>query len=86
MSDLKQQLRNYRLTTAHIYYFRPDFETLLQEYVWQEMDLAPRFPVLRKFLDFWEQNLDGKLHSVRVASLELIKPAEIKVADALIVH
>ncbi len=86
MTDLDRQLQDYRLTTAHIYYFRPDFETLLQEYIWQELDVAPKYPVLRKFLNFWQANLDGKLHSVRVASLELIKPADIKVADALIVH
>ncbi len=27
----------------------------------------PELPVLRKFLRFWERELDGKLHSVRVA-------------------
>jgi len=86
VNDFEKQMKDYRLTTAHIYYYRPDFERLLQEYVWQELDIAPRFPVLRKFLDFWEKNLDGKLHSVRVASLELIKPAELRMADTLILH
>jgi uncharacterized protein Usg len=39
--------------------------------------LAPRYPVLHKFLDFWTRTLDGKLHSVRVAVCGIITPIEI---------
>ena len=46
----------------------PDHRHVLQSYVWQNLDLAPRFPNLTKFLDFWESNLDGRLHRVRVAA------------------
>ncbi|TAK98432.1 MAG: Usg family protein [Rhodospirillaceae bacterium] len=77
-SSLALQLRNYRLTTAHILYRLPDHPSLLQEYIWQDLDLAPRFPVLNKFLRFWEDNLDGKLHSVKVAHTGIIKPAEVR--------
>ena len=83
-SSLALQLQSYRLTTAHILYRMPDHPALLQEYIWQDLDLAPRFPVLAKFLRFWEENLDGKLHSVKVAHAKLIKPAEFRaVSDAL---
>ena len=58
-----------------------DHPHFLQTYIWQELDIAPRFPVLHKFLDFWTLNLDGKLHSVRVASSALIKPAEFRLAN-----
>jgi uncharacterized protein Usg len=77
-SSLALQLQNYRLTTAHILYRMPDHPAFLQEYVWQELDLAPRFPALAKFLRFWESNLEGKLHSVKVAHATLIKPAEFR--------
>ncbi len=87
MSDLARQLNDYRLTTAEILYFMPDFRRVLQSYVWQEYDLAPEFPILRKFLDFWQQNLDGKLHSVTVAHVPVIKPAEFRpVAAELLIH
>lgn len=75
MGDLELQLKDYRLTTAEILYHLPDHPSLLQSYVWQEYDVAPKFPVLRKFLDFWERELDGKIHSVTVASKKLITPA-----------
>lgn len=60
------QIKDYRLTTAEILYHMPDYPDLLQTYVWQDMDLVPDYPGLRKFLDFWGANLDGKLHSIRV--------------------
>jgi uncharacterized protein Usg len=78
MPSLALQLQNYRLTTAQILYHMPDHPTLLQEFIWQELDIAPRFPVLTKFLNFWQRNLDGKLHSVTVAHAALIKPAEFR--------
>ncbi len=77
MTSLELQLRGYRLTTAEILYHLPDHASLLQTYVWQELDIAPRFPKLHKFLDFWEQNLDGRLHTVRVGNVEIVKPGEL---------
>ena len=74
-------LDGYRLTTAEILYRMPDHPSFLQTYLWQELDLAPRFPVLRKFLEFWENNLDSPLHSVRVASSAIVTPQEMTFAD-----
>jgi len=81
MRTLDLQLKNYRLTTAHILYRLPDHPLLLQEYIWQELDLAPGFPVLHEFLAFWERQLEGKLHSVRVVHQQLISPAELQTAS-----
>ncbi len=72
------QTREYRLTTAEILYHLPDHPDLLQTYIWQGLDLAPRFPTLRKFLDFWSSNLDGKLHSIRVASATPARPGRLR--------
>jgi len=60
------QLQGYRLTTAEIIYRLPDHPALLQSFIWQKFDLAPDFPELRKFLEFWSRNIEGKLHSVNV--------------------
>lgn len=74
-------MRGYRLTTAEILYHMPDHPDLLQSFIWQELDQAPKFPVLNKFLRYWETNLDGKLHSVRVAARGLFSAAELSFAD-----
>lgn len=79
MNDFSLQLNHYRLTTAEILYHLPDFPQILQSYIWQEYDLAPDFPELHRFLDFWESNIEGKMHSVMVAHVDLIKPAEVQI-------
>lgn len=80
MADLQLQMRDYRLTTAKILYHLPDHIHLLQEYVWQDYDLAPKFPALHKFLEFWSRELDAKLHSVYVASKPIITPGDYRFA------
>jgi uncharacterized protein Usg len=87
MSELVLQLKNYRLTTAQIFYFMPDHPRVLQEFIWQQLDIAPKFPALLAFLEFWRTKLDAPLHSVRVAHTELIKPAEYRALEGrLVLH
>ena len=80
MSSFEDRLRGYRLTTAEILYHMPDHPELLQSFVWQELDIAPKFPVLNKFLRFWDTTLEGRLHSVRIAARGIISDAELKYA------
>lgn len=83
MNSLELQLRGYRLTTAEILYHMPDHPTVLQSYVWQDLDLVPDFPILKRFLSFWESRIDGRLHSVKVASLALVSPTEVRMATEI---
>lgn len=80
-SEFECQLNGYGLTTAHILYGIPEFESVLQTYVWQDYDLAPDFPEMRKFLDCWQRSLDGPLHSVRFSHQRLIGPNEWRRVD-----
>jgi uncharacterized protein Usg len=82
MASLISQLNRYRLTTAEILYHFPDHPRLLQSFTWQDYDLAPDFPVLHRFLDFWRRSIEGRLHSVRVASAPLITAGEIRATRA----
>ena len=63
---------NYRVTTAEILYRMPDHPHLLQSFVWQQMDLAPDFPALRRFLDYWRGAIEAELHSVTVAHAAIL--------------
>jgi len=81
------QLSGKSLTTAEIMYHMPDHPSLLQAFIWQDYDLAPEFPRLCSFLDFWARNLDGPLSSVRVAHREMVQPADYRfVEGSLILH
>ncbi len=84
MANLLIQLQDRVLTTAEILYCFPDYPDLLQQYIWQEYDCAPQFPTLKKFLDYWQGNIDGRLHSVRVTHAGLIVPSEWKAATLLV--
>lgn len=82
-ADFLRMIEGYSLTTAEILYRMPDHPLFLQTYLWQNYDQAPYFPILTRFLAFWEKNLDGRLHSVTVASSQLLKPCELQVARSL---
>ena len=82
MTDLELLMRNPQLMTAEIIYYMPDHPSLLQSFIWQQYDVAPHYPALKKFLDFWTNNIDAKLHSVAVASRQAISPAEFRFAAA----
>lgn len=80
--EFRKQLEGYGLTTAEILYHMPDHPALLQSYIWQDYDVFPEFPVLKKFLGFWETSLEGPLFKVTVGHQKLIRPAELKAIGA----
>ena len=55
--DFLLQLQGYGLMTAEVAYYMPDHPKLIQLFVWQQYDVAPRFPVLHRFLDHWRPDL-----------------------------
>lgn len=70
-------VEGYGLTTAQIVYRMPDHLDLFQDFIWQQHDLFPTFPLLGEFLAFWEEKIEGPIHSVTVAHARLIKPADL---------
>ncbi|GGB59307.1 protein usg [Roseibium aquae] len=79
--DFQKQILGYGLLTAEILYRMPDYPKLLQSFLWQTEDLAPHFPELKKFLRFWETEIEGRIHAVRLAHQNLIGPADFRYAD-----
>ena len=87
MTAFELQLQGYRLTTAEIIYRLPDHPALLQSFIWQKFDLAPDYPELRRFLEFWSVNIEGKLHSVNVRQSSRTGPSRFRhVKHALTLH
>ena len=87
MSDLKPELRERRLTTAEIIYHLPDHPGLLQSFIWQKLDVPPDFPELRRFLEFWSRNIEGKLHSVKIGQARFAgRPGFRHVRASLLLH
>lgn len=82
--EFLRQLEGYGLSTIEVHYFLPDHPGLLQLFAFQQYDVAPKFPVLRDFLDYWRREIEGPLHSVRVAHKHLIGPQEWRAVDGII--
>lgn len=87
-NDFKHMIElDYRLITAEILYHFPDHPSLLQSYIWQQLDATPDFPQLVKFLNFWERSIEGKLHSVKVTACSEVRASSyLGRGEAIIVH
>lgn len=84
--EIELRLKGWRLATAEILYYLPDHPSLLQSFIWQTLDLAPRYPRIHRFLDFWRAEIDAVIHSVRLASGETLAPAPVRNVDLLLHH
>lgn len=73
-NEMEMRLKGYGLTTSEILYRMPDHPSLLQKFIWQHYDLAPDFPEMKSFLQFWKEKIEGPLHSVRFVHRKLISP------------
>ena len=75
-SETEMMLQGYGLTTAEMFCHLPDYPHVLNSYIWQEYDLAPDMPLLFKFVEFWQEKIEGPLHSIRYTHRKLIAPGE----------
>ena len=75
-SETELMLQGYGLTTAEIFYRMPDFQSVLNTFIWQDYDLAPDHPQLFKFIEYWQDSIEGPLHSVRFTHRKLIGAGE----------
>jgi uncharacterized protein Usg len=74
--ETELMLKGYGLTTAELFYRMPDYRSVINSFVWQDYDLAPDYPQLFKFIEFWQDKIEGPLHSVRFTHRKLIGPGE----------
>ena len=75
-TDTELMLKGYGLTTAEFYYRMPDYRNVLNSFVWQLHDLAPDYPRLFEFIEFWQREIEGPLHSVRFTHRRMIAPGQ----------
>jgi uncharacterized protein Usg len=57
-------LRYKQLVTIDIFYFIPDYKTLIQEFIWQVDDVVPELYRTHKFLNYWHNNVDAVVQEV----------------------
>ena len=63
-------IKRKTLVTLNIFYWMPDYENILQQLIWQTMDVKPKYPRVHKFLDHWHNNIDAKLSEIIIYDSE----------------
>ena len=57
-------IRRKSLVTVDILYWMPDYENVLQQFIWQTKDVVPDIPRVHKFLNYWHDNIDAVISEV----------------------
>ena len=78
--DFEHQLQGRLLTTTEVVFYMPDHPKLLQSFLWQTLDVAPEYPRVHRFLEFWRREIDAVIHSVAISTVGIIAPARINTA------
>ena len=60
-------LKRNSIVTLNILYWMPDYEDILQEFIWQTNDIRPEYPRVHKFLNYWHENIEAIIAEVRIA-------------------
>ena len=58
------------LITLNVFYWMPDYENILQQFIWQTMDIKPKYPRIHRFLDYWHNNIDAIVNEVVICDSE----------------
>jgi uncharacterized protein Usg len=63
-------IKRKTLVTLNIFYWMPDYENILQQFIWQTMDIKPKYPRIHRFLDYWHNNIDAIVNEVVICDSE----------------
>lgn len=58
------------LVSLRVYYYMPDYRDLIQEFMWQTMDIKPKYPRVNKFLNYWKENIEAVIADVEMAEVD----------------
>ena len=56
------------IVIVEVNYFRPDYRSLLQQFIWQTDDIIPEIPRVHEFLNYWKDHIDAVIQEVLVCT------------------
>jgi uncharacterized protein Usg len=59
-------LRKSVFVTVDVLYYMPDFEHIVQEFIWQTEDLIPEMTRVKKYLNHWSEEIEAVVKQVKV--------------------
>lgn len=55
------------LVTVNVTYYRPDYRSILNEFLWQTPDVVPELTRVHRFLAFWKDHIEAVIHKIEIA-------------------
>ena len=59
------RIRN-TIVTLNVLYWMPDYNNVLQEFIWQTSDIKPEYPRVHRFLNYWHNNIEAVISEVNI--------------------
>tara|TARA_B100000989_G_scaffold177603_1_gene133355 strand:+ start:229 stop:429 length:201 start_codon:yes stop_codon:yes gene_type:complete len=59
----------------------PDYESILQLFLWQFDDIPPQFPKAHEFLNYWHENIDARIKDIYLSYAGHLKQVEFNPID-----
>jgi uncharacterized protein Usg len=81
--DFVFRLRSYSLVTVNILYYLPDHTNLVQEFIWQTLDLKPKYPRVKEFLYFWDKEIEARIKEIQLGDSNGLTPAKFTSVDQI---
>ena len=60
------KIKKWTIATVQVIYFIPDHLHIVNEFMWQTEDELPEYPRIKRFLDYWDKNIDGPIKEVYI--------------------
>ncbi len=54
------------IVTVNVFYWMPDYQHILQEFIWQMDDVKPEYPRVHKFLNYWHDNIEAIIEEIKI--------------------
>ena len=64
-------LKKFGLITIDIYYYIPDYQHIVQQFIWQLTDELPNIPRTNQFIKFWKNNIGVKIKDIVIYKNEI---------------
>jgi uncharacterized protein Usg len=58
--------RSEILVNVTVLYYMPDYRSILNEFIWQTYDKAPKYPRVEQFVAHWEKEIDARIKEVQI--------------------
>ena len=63
------KIEKWELTTIQALYWMPDYEHILNLFMFQDDDCPPEYPRMQRFVKYWEENIEARIKEIQIGSV-----------------